>query len=204
MNIGIMLNGHINVDLKKCEKFFKIDKWITVDKNPFMLKQKITVDVAIGDFDSSYVMTCQKLIKFPKEKDYTDGYLALQYVLNNYNNIDEIFIFGFEDDERYDHLFNNLITLSHDKVRLINRNTLIFYKGKSFTIPYIKNCNYFSIFNLAKVEDLSIINAKYSINKLSFDANQFLGISNEFIENENVTVSFKNKSNLIIFINFKE
>lgn len=205
MNIAIVLNGKINFNLEIFNKKLHIDYWIAVDGGYDVLsKNNIVADTVIGDFDSSLLKPPANSIVYSPEKDYSDGYIALNFALNNFKNIDNIFVIGIIDDCRLEHFFANILNFKNNLVRLITRNNLIFYTDKSLSLPYLERCDYISFYNLSEISNLTISNAKYNVTNVSYDANQFIGLSNEFNEKkEPIDIAFES-GELIGFYSFKE
>ena len=111
----VVANGEANSErfLKSLSK--KSDFIIGVDGGAGVLfNYGIKMDVAIGDFDSidkrvfEKIKKSVKILQYPREKDYSDTELAVQYAINR----------GFEDftltgmgGKRTDHLLFNLSVL---------------------------------------------------------------------------------------------
>ena len=70
------------------------DLLIGADRGYFTLvKNGFEPNVAIGDFDSyTGEIDCEKTIKFPVKKDYTDSALAIEYAIQN--GYDKIVVYG--------------------------------------------------------------------------------------------------------------
>ena len=79
MKCAIVLNG----DFTENYDFNSVDKIIACDAAFSELKKRrVTPDIVLGDFDS-LGYTPENAIKFPVEKDMTDGELAIEYSLEN-------------------------------------------------------------------------------------------------------------------------
>lgn len=102
----------------------------------------ISVDIAIGDFDSYEKQNGICAYEFPKDKGYTDGELAVNYAIENgYTDILLLGMTGY----RLDHTFTNIfqlikkgnISLIDDKneiYALKDSVTLNGYKGKTISV----------------------------------------------------------------------
>ena len=103
----------------------------------------ITPHVAIGDFDSGTEPDHNevKVIKYPTDKLYTDGELAMSYARDN--GYDEIMVLGMTGD-RLDHTFSNIFNLTQypgsyliddkNEVRIVTDRLVIEGKrGKTFS-----------------------------------------------------------------------
>lgn len=73
----------------------------------------IKIDLLVGDFDSlGYVPTDCKTIKYPVEKNETDGEIALKLLKDN--GCDKVFVYG-AFGKRMDHFLGNLALLGLGK-----------------------------------------------------------------------------------------
>ncbi|MBU1500337.1 thiamine diphosphokinase, partial [Patescibacteria group bacterium] len=101
----IFSNGEL-ADISRL-KIKKTDLLIGVDGGT---KQILKPDIIIGDFDSlTAIPENVPLIMHPKDKDFTDTELALQFCEKQ--NIKEVILVGFLG-RRLDHLIANLMSLS--------------------------------------------------------------------------------------------
>ncbi len=72
---------------------------------------KIKADLAIGDFDSSKVRDDIECITYPRDKDFTDGEIALDYAMDK--GYDEIVMIGMTSS-RLDHTLTNILLTARD------------------------------------------------------------------------------------------
>lgn len=204
MNIAIALNGSNSINLNLLSEQLNIDNWIAGDGGYNKLQRyNIIPKIVIGDMDSINNVEEVEQVVYPSNKDVSDGYLALKYCLEHYKEVEHIYIVGVIDDKRLEHFWNNIISLFDNKVVIITNNNLICYTDKDIKLEYIVNCDYISLFSLTDVSNLSIIGAKYEVNKQNYQANRFLGLSNEFVDEQPITVSL-DSGQLVIFYSFKE
>lgn len=200
MNIGLSLNGKNDIDLNILSSKLSIDTWICADGGINHLKKyNLEPKVVLGDCDSSSELDNYNVIKFCTNKDLTDGQLALNYILDNYDNIDNIYVIGIMDDIRIEHFYANLINFKHNKVKLITKNNLIMYADSNIDIKYIDNCDYISIFNIGDIKGLSINNAKYNVDNIDIINSNFNGISNEFVNKNDIKIILNNGWLMIIY-----
>lgn len=200
MNIGLSLNGKNDIDLNILSSKLSIDTWICADGGINHLKKyNLEPKVVLGDCDSSSELDNYNVIKFCTNKDLTDGQLALNYILDNYDNIDNIYVIGIMDDIRIEHFYANLVNFKHNKVKLITKNNLIMYTDSNIDIKYIDNCDYISIFNIGDIKGLSINNAKYNVDNIDIINSNFNGISNEFVNKNNIKITLNNGWLMIIY-----
>ncbi len=200
MNIGLSLNGKNDIDLNILSSKLSIDTWICADGGINHLKKyNLEPKVVLGDCDSSSELDNYNVIKFCTNKDLTDGQLALNYILDNYDNIDNIYVIGIMDDIRIEHFYANLVNFKHNKVKLITKNNLIMYTDSNIDIKYIDNCDYISIFNIGDIKGLSINNAKYNVDNIDIINSNFNGISNEFVNKNDIKITLNNGWLMIIY-----
>ena len=200
MNIGLSLNGKNDIDLNILSSKLSIDTWICADGGINHLKAyNIEPKVVLGDCDSSTELDNYNVIQFSTDKDLTDGQLALNYILDNYDNIDNIYVIGIMDDIRIEHFYANLVNFKHNKVKLITKNNLIMYTDSNIDIKYIDNCDYISIFNIGDIKGLSINNAKYNVDNIDIINSNFNGISNEFVNKNDIKITINNGWLMIIY-----
>lgn len=132
------------IDLKNDDFIIAVDQ--AFDQ---LLKQKIKIDLVVGDMDS--VINTKKLdsfeqLKFNSKKDDSDTRLAIKhaYILSN-----NVILIGGIKGNRIEHFianlylfneFNNLIMLDENsKIYLIKKGKHIIQKGKYINIfPYLK------------------------------------------------------------------
>ncbi len=102
----------------------------------------ISVDIAIGDFDSSEKQNGISTYEFPKDKDYTDGELAVNYAIEN--GYTDVLLLGMTG-HRLDHTLTNMFQLlKSGNISLIDDKNEIFalkdgitlkgYKGKTISV----------------------------------------------------------------------
>ncbi len=140
----IFINGEL-ADISRL-KIKKTDLLIGVDGGT---KQILKPDIIIGDFDSLTVIPENvPLIMYPKDKDFTDTELALQFCEKQ--NIKEVILVGFLG-RRLDHLIANLMNLSKYNFKIIEGNQEMFLiKNKAVVkgrpgdlislIPLLRDC----------------------------------------------------------------
>lgn len=166
-------------------------------------------DLLLGDFDSfSYKEATHyknaELRKYNSEKEYTDGEIAIKYVIeNNYN---QVFIFGALGN-RMDHSLANismLEKLNDNNIKGIisdKNNEIIFLKEKLILNDF--DFDYFSIIPISKkVEGIFIKGAKYELENALLLRTESRGVSNEFI-GKKVEITVKKGKALLIKSNSK-
>ena len=154
------------------------------------IKNGITLDVAIGDFDSisnemleEIKINSKKLIKLNPIKDETDTLGAIALC----KDYDEILIFGGIKGRRIEHFYANILCLINDKrIKMMDDDSLIETHDKSF-IPN-QDYKYISFFSIVKNTTISLSGFKYQLNNYQLQPNDSLGISNEIIMNPYVEI----------------
>jgi len=152
------------------------------------IRQKIHLDLAVGDFDSvskrelNYIYkNINSVIKLNPVKDDTDAYHAYSLV----KECEKITIIGGIQGLRIEHFLALLNIVKADKkVELIDDNSRIFcldHTDNKYLISENSEYKYISIF---AVEDsvVTLSNFKYPLDKYALNTLNSLGISNEVAE----------------------
>ena len=166
------------------------------------LKQGITPDIIVGDFDSSVQPTeiSSKVVKLPCEKDDTDTYyIARQVIAEGYTHA----VFCGVTGGRLDHTFANIQMLKFLEqngvdASIVDRDTTInVITNRSIILPP-QNDRYFSVFSLdEKCMGVSEKGGKYQLFGVEISNDFPIGVSNEF-KGEAVEISVKEGTLLII------
>ena len=204
---------HVNELMKDYEEHI----FIGVDRGAVKLMEAgFEVDYAVGDFDSVTIDERAKIREgaevmntFPSAKDDTDFELALSLIIEE-KIPGDIYIygaFGTQDYGRMDHLLSNMWTIYQPRFEsLVERVCFIEKKhqlgyltpGQHEIIPE-KWVDYLSVISLTAVENLEIKGAKYELPPTDF-AYPRAQISNEFIQNEKVHISFDSGLVLVMYV----
>ncbi len=112
MRAVIIGNGDINDYDYIRSKIYDNDYIICADGGIRHLDSlKIQADLVIGDFDSCEARKDIKCITYPRDKDFTDGEIALDYALDNgYNEI----LMVAMTSSRLDHTLTNILLTTRD------------------------------------------------------------------------------------------
>lgn len=196
MNIGIVANAPKSL-LPNFERFKdEIDCWIGVDKGTLhVLEQDISIDCAIGDFDSisEKEMTmikshAQSMKIFPREKDQTDLELAIDEAILRKPN--HIYMFGVSGG-RIDHSLINIQLLYHMLQKGISGtiidafNELTMRNPGTYRIQQDPNYKYISFVPQTEfIEGLTLEGFAYPLYKHTIQWGQTICISNELIQDE--------------------
>jgi thiamine pyrophosphokinase len=167
-------------------------------------KLNLSPDLILGDFDSSTLSEALKyedaiIKKYKKDKDYTDGEIAINYVIGE--KYKDVLIFGALGN-RIDHTLSNinmLEKLNNSEVAgtIIEKNNEISYLDKIIELKS-NGFKYFSIVSITnKISGLSIENAKYELKNETIIRTESKGISNEFL-NKNVLITLDEGKALVI------
>ncbi len=164
---------------------YTCDLLIGVDYGAYQLaNQNIEMDFAIGDFDSvsesefNLIKSYSKeIIRLNTDKNETDSEAALMHFrgLKNYT------VKMYSDlGNRLDHLLNNFRLLNKYDFILIDKFNEV--RKLSFGTYDIENTHkYFSLFTLDR-SVISVRDAKYELDNVSFTYNDSYLTSNEFID----------------------
>lgn len=191
-------------------------KFIGVDRGGLILVEAgYSLDYALGDFDSVTSEELEKIEasslnvkKYSSMKDDTDMELALNITIELFPEAD-YYIFGGIGEElgRLDHLFANVWLVYQprfqaivDRLQFIESNHVIkFYKPGSYQIEANKQTDYLSLVSLTAVKQLVIQNAKYDLQAVDLAYPRAL-ISNEFIDDQIVHISFESGIIMIMWV----
>ena len=186
--------------IKYCDKTIAIDKGaeIFIDNN-------VIPDYVVGDFDSINEKYKDKInsfniVKFPKEKDYTDSEIALKRAFRL--DAHEIIMLGMTG-KRVDHMLGNLGLLDISLRRGVNAYIIddlnkIFLKDKNFSLEGNKGDIVSFYAYSSVVKNLNIRNAKYELENYDLDPFEGLCNSNEFLLGD-MQVSFDFGKLLVIY-----
>lgn len=150
-------------------------------------------DLAIGDFDSYQGFIPKKIpiIKLPKEKDETDTMVAIKYAVNR--GFKKIFLYCALGG-RFDHVIANIQSSVWaapylEYLKILSKNEEIYFITNSkINIPKKKNYS-ISVFSATnECENVTIKNTKYTLNNYTLTNSFPLGVSNEWIDNAEISV----------------
>lgn len=175
-----------------------------------ILKNRLPVDLAIGDFDSSKIKDlqkrCKKIVTYDADKNKSDLELALEYVSHNNFKIDyiankvieNIFIYNATGNrlDHYHTAINLLIKYLHLNIKLIDNRNLV-YVVNSKTVIKKGNYRYISFFPIEPNTMISLKGFKYDLNNYLFKPYDTLCLSNEVAEEKGI-LETNNKKVLVI------
>lgn len=204
---GIVILGGDAPSLKLLKKYITDDTIIIAADSggDFLYRYNIIPTYLVGDLDSiseealKFFETNTKINIYPREKDETDGYIAVDLALKC--NCSEIYIFG-AIGERMDHVIANIgllnMILKFDvKGYIVDENNLMFLMKESGVIECKKDRRLsFTAFGDV-VKGLSIIDAKYPLENYNLKFGDSRTVSNEFLD-KNVTVKFTSGTLLVM------
>ena len=167
-----------------------------------LMEEELTIDLAIGDFDSISVEDkeilknyASNMIEFPSEKDFTDFEEALMWVAKVYpqQKIHVLGAFG----GRVDHAISCLWTMFRPELQVLipylsledEWNHISFLIPGDYVIEKLDYTKYLSFITTGPIEQLTLKNVKYTLSNQDYDFPIAL-ISNEFID-EKMEISFK-------------
>lgn len=181
----------------------KIREVININDNDFVIvvdgafdqviKQKIKIDLVVGDFDS--IKDNKKIIKFEqiklkKEKDETDTFIAIKKA---YEISKTVYLVGGIIGNRIEHFIANMTLFkTFRNLMIMDENSIIYMleKGKHL----IKKSEYTSFFGYNEA-NITLTGFKYNLNKYNlnnFDplciSNQVKKVSGELIIHEGAVI----------------
>lgn len=186
--ISIMLGGVFPEELPSS------DLWCGVDRGAlYLLDKGINPLLSCGDFDSitseqrKEVEGKSKYFRVKDSEDLTDADFALENLLELFESVEEIDIYG-ATGRRLDHFFGNILLLNNQKynsvrVKIIDDNNIITvaHRGKSL-FENIDGYKYFSIVPIYENTKMTIKNSKYEVENLILTLNRPNATSNEFAD----------------------
>lgn len=148
------------------------------------IKNKIPMDIAVGDFDSITKDEYKELLHYCKVKklnpvkDETDTLEAIDLC----KNYDEILILGGITGNRIEHFFANYLLLAEDeRIKIKDDNSFIFSCSKNIEIRQ-EVYKFVSIFSLDDDTKITLKGFKYPLNDYCLKCRNTIGISNEIID----------------------
>lgn len=169
-------------DIKKIITLKDDDYVIAVDQAVLDLyKQRIKIDLAVGDFDSlknEGILTQLHVIRLKPEKDVTDTYQAL--VEARQLNPEEILMIGGIGGDRIEHFVVHLMHFNEFKnLKILNDNSEIFMIEKG--VKEISFDGYISVFAYPEAT-ITLEGFKYPLSNYKLTQFDPLGISNEMVK----------------------
>ena len=196
--INIMLGGVFP------KKIPASNLWCGVDKGAlYLLNNGVNPILSCGDFDSitleqrREVEEKSKYFKVKISEDLTDAEFALEHILELFEDVEVIDIYG-ATGRRLDHFFGNILLLNnkkyhHIKIRIIDENNIITVAKKGLNIfENIEGYKYFSIVPIYEDTLMTIKNSKYEVNDLMLTLNRPNATSNEFKSKEEIKLEVSN------------
>lgn len=200
--ISIMLGGVFPEELPLS------DLWCGVDRGAlYLLDKGINPLLSCGDFDSinyeqrKEVEQKSKYFRVKYSEDLTDADFALENILELFDSVEEIDIYG-ATGRRLDHFFGNILLLNNKKynsvkVKIIDDNNIITIAHSGQNIfEKIEGYKYFSIVPIYEGTKMSIKNSKYEVENLVLTLNRPNATSNEFANEK--AIELKVSSNVLV------
>ena len=200
--ISIMLGGVLPEELPLS------NLWCGVDKGAlYLLNNGINPILSCGDFDSinseqrKEVEQKSKYFRVKHSEDLTDADFALENILELFDSVEEIDIYG-ATGRRLDHFFGNILLLNNEKynnvkVKIIDDNNIITIAHSGQNIfEKIEGYKYFSIVPIYEDTKMSIKNSKYEVENLVLTLNRPNATSNEFANEK--AIELEVSSNVLV------
>lgn len=202
----IIFGGQISeISTEVLNLITKNDFIICADKGyEFALKNKITPNIIVGDFDSAPYpdnVNCE-IVKLPTVKDDTDLNYAVKLAKDKgFKSFVLTGVTGGRLDQTYATIFTmNFILKSGAQVTVIDNNVKLYITNDNLTIPMPRYDCHLSVFPIGEMaEGVDISGAKYTLNNATLTNDFPLGVSNEFSDNA-VTVNVKSGTLLIMVV----
>ncbi len=165
-------------------------------------------EVIVGDNDSwlCEYPDASKIIKCPREKDYTDTQRCIDYAIES--GCEEIEIIGGFGG-RLDHEFSHYCLLAYGlnrgvEITITDEHNEIFIKDKPFAIEKIDK-KYISFFPFGGcVEGFSVKGLKYSAEDMRLECNLVQASSNELESSDRAEIDFKSGMLLVMLCDDKK
>ena len=200
--ISIMLGGVLPEELPLS------NLWCGVDRGAlYLLDKGINPLLSCGDFDSinseqrKEVEQKSKYFRVKHSEDLTDADFALENILELFDSVEEIDIYG-ATGRRLDHFFGNILLLNNEKynsvkVKIIDDNNIITLAHSGQNIfEKIEGYKYFSIVPIYEDTKMSIKNSKYEVENLVLTLNRPNATSNEFANEK--AIELEVSSNVLV------
>lgn len=193
----------INYYSKQCELIIGVDKGCN-----YLFEAKVKPHYIVGDFDSSNLDVIDEIVRqgvvkyqYQCEKNFTDSEEAFELAISK--NAKRITFLG-ATGQRFDHTLGNLglllkalnagiyseIVDDRNKMFLVNENTVV---KRDNEYKYVSFLAYNSV-----VEQFSIKDAKYNLDKYTLEIGDSRTVSNEFITDE-ISLELSNGSVLVVY-----
>lgn len=161
------------------------DVVIGVDQAIFYLyKQRITIDLAVGDFDS---LKQQGLLhniqtkKLPVKKDETDTFHAIQMAYEM--NPDHVVLIGGDGGERIEHMVAHFMLFHHfPKLKMLTEHSIIQVIDSKTKVTHQGFVNIFPY----PEATVSLEGFEYPLTQYYMKPYDMLGISNQLTSNEGI------------------
>ena len=200
--INIMLGGVFPKEISST------NLWCGVDKGAlYLLNKGVNPILSCGDFDSITleqrieVEEKSKYFKVKNSEDLTDAEFALEHILELFEEIEVIDIYG-ATGRRLDHFFGNILLLNNEKynnvkISIIDDNNIITVAHNGQNIfEKIEGYKYFSIVPIYENTVMTIKNSKYEVDNLVLTLNRPNATSNEFSSEK--AIELKVSSNVLV------
>ena len=200
--ISIMLGGVFPEELPLS------NLWCGVDRGAlYLLDKGINPLLSCGDFDSinteqrKKVEEKSKYFRVKDSEDLTDADFALENILELFDSVEEIDIYG-ATGRRLDHFFGNILLLNNEKynnvkVKIIDDNNIITIAHSGQNIfEKIEGYKYFSLVPIYEDTKMSIKNSKYEVENLVLTLNRPNATSNEFANEK--AIELEVSSNVLV------
>ena len=170
---------------------------IAVDKGcELLLKKKLPITIAVGDFDSidtRYLSQLKRdkipLQAFPKDKDQSDAELALRWTIQQ--GYHSVFIVGFSGGrlDHYQAILQMLFRFQTSEITLLtNQQSIQYLRQGTYHLKQENKEKYFSIFTLSHAV-ISIQDSLYPLVEKKLTVKDTFTLSNEWLADRVVNLT---------------
>ncbi len=214
MKVVLILNGEILDYEMMCNYVGNKDYIIACDGGLRHCREMdITPNIIIGDFDSVDDELLELFrgksiaLKYPHDKDFTDGELGVQKAIQfcEQNDCDEVIILGgISENGRFDHVLSNVFMLrmfeeKNISSRMVTEKNEIYYTTMNLIFKPSKK--FLSIIPVSDVLEIeSAKGLKYNLDNEVFYFGSTRSLSNECVD-EVINISIKGGKALIVLSN---
>ncbi len=188
MKTVIFLNGNIN-DYDYCKSVIQADDYIICADGGYKhaVKLGVSPDIVIGDMDSVNMSVAGlNTVLYPKEKDATDGEIAVRHAIEHGKGSDILILGGI--GSRFDHTLCNALLLkiisdAGKNGKMSDENNDIYITSSKITLSGKPGDIVSFIPVSGTARGVSVSNMKYPLSKFDACLGTSRGISNVMLTN---------------------
>ena len=182
---GVIIGGGIIKDYDYIKSFINEGDYLICADGGYdhAIRMGLKPHIVIGDMDSAKATPADvDVIKYPCDKDYTDGELCVRYAREH--GMDSLLLVGMTSD-RLDHTINNVLMLKDfQDAEIIDESNHIYVLGKKLRISEKKGATLSIIPLGGDLEGISTKNLLYSLDNENLYFGESRGNSNIMTDDE--------------------